>query len=94
MKLGINQILLLHRCLKRGFITLYDVEIIYNLPQSRGAHYRSNARGLAILEKLELQNLISKVPDKLPFTWVLTNEGKEILLENLPKSHNRCVGAS
>ncbi len=93
MKLGINQIMLLHRCLKKGCINSYDVKIVYNLSTSRN-YTTSNNKAVVILQKLELRNLILKVPDSVQWKWKLTDDGKEALIENLPKSHNQHAGAS
>ena len=93
MKLGINQLMLLHRCLKKGYVNSYDVKIVYNLSISRN-YTSSNNKAVVILQKLELRNLILKVPNSVPWKWELTDEGKEALIENLPKPSNQHVGAS
>lgn len=92
MRLGINQVLLLHRCLKRGFINSYDVKLVYGLSTSRRYSNSSNNKSRIIIEKLEFRNLISRVPDGIPWTWTLTDQGKEVLIENLPKPPNQHVG--
>ena len=83
MKLGINQVLLLRWCLKKGSINFYDVKMVYNLPISRMKYATSNKKANIILEKMEIRNLVSKTSDELPLTWVLTEHGEEMLQENL-----------
>lgn len=86
--LGINQILLLRRCLQRGYISIYDVETVYNFSDKRRHYSSSNRKALVVLEKLEIYGLISKVPDKVPWFWTLTDEGKLFLDEKLPQHHD------
>jgi len=91
--LGINQILLLKRALKKKTIGIYDAEVVFNLPSSRHSSYKkSRDRALVILEKLELYGLLIRTPSESPWLWEITLDGKMFLLENLPKSHNQPMG--
>lgn len=93
-KLGINQILLLKRALKKKTIGVYDAKIIFNLPDSRRSSYqKSNERALIVLEKLETYGLLIRTPSESPWLWELTPDGKMFLLENLPKPLDQRVGA-
>lgn len=74
MKLGINQLMLLRRCLLKGRLGVYDVGLYYRL--------RRSEQRIAILEKLEFLGYLSPINRN---RWVLTEEGKQILQDNLPK---------
>lgn len=60
-RLGINQILLLHRCLRNGLITISDVECVYNFSNAERYYAASIKKALLVLEKLQLYDLVSKV---------------------------------
>ncbi len=84
--LGINQILLLRRCLQRNHISVSDVKIVYSFSDKKRHYGNSNQKSLIALERLELYGLIVRVPDKVPWRWILTDEGRLFLAEKLPES--------
>lgn len=93
MKLGINQLLVLKRALHRH-ITGGDVKAVYGFSDQKRYYRKSTQKAHVVLEKLEIYGLIVKSQRKPYLTWALTDRGREILIENLPKSHNQHVGAS
>ncbi|HEC93202.1 MAG TPA: hypothetical protein ENI51_09455 [Candidatus Atribacteria bacterium] len=84
MRLGINQILLLNRCKKKGRIDRSDVEVVYGKKTvRRGMLFIDQAT--PILEKLELYGLIEKQETLNRVFYVLTMKGERILEENLKR---------
>ena len=80
MKLGINQLALLRRCLLKGTIGIYDVSVYY--------HMKNGRKRLGILEKLELQGYLENVGVR---RWILTEKGRQVLnkqLSNMKRQRN------
>jgi len=82
--LGINQISLLIKCYKQGNITVRDVSIYYN----RGITEDSKQYLLGVLEKLENQDLLYKINN---YSWGLTDQGKQLLIERNKIKNNTGV---
>ena len=88
-QLGVNQLTILRRGLKRGYVTLDDGYSVYNLPSStRSSNIRSRQIVLMIMERLETYGLLIRLPTKMPVKWCLTSLGKQVLNEKLPRSVN------
>lgn len=85
--LGINQILMLRKGLHKN-ITCSDVEIIYGYSDAKRYCRRSTQKALVTLEKLELYGLIFKSQVEPYKAWSLTDRGRDVLVENLPKPPN------
>ena len=77
MKLGANQFLILKWCSKKGFVTTYDVRMVY------GRSSKTDSRVLfSILEKMEFYGWLQRF-DRFKFS--LTKKGEQVLKDHLPK---------
>jgi len=75
--------MVLNRCILNGLITISDVELIYGFSNAKRYYSTSIKKALLVLEKLQLYGLISKVPDRVPYAWILTEKGRAFLSEAL-----------
>jgi len=60
-RLGINQIMVLNRCISKGLITISGVELIYGFSNAKRYYSTSVKKAILVLEKLQLYGLVSKV---------------------------------
>jgi len=83
MKLGINQLMLLQRAKKKGYVTLSDVAMVYAMPNPRNSYSarKQMEKQLLILQKMELRGLLQNVGNN---RFVITEKG-ERMLEKITK---------
>ena len=68
MKISINKLALIKRCSMKGHLSVSDVTRYYP--------FRSSAKCLGVLEKMEIMGLLVQVNK---YNWELTVKGKEAL---------------
>lgn len=77
MKLGIRQLTLLDRCRRKGYITVRDVDVVYNFsrPSSFEEFRRLNRHKFEIIHKLELLGYLEVKMFSSELQWQLTRRG-------------------
>ena len=72
--MNLKKLLLLDRCRRKGFLTIRDIDIVYNFPtpDNYNDYHKQNLHKYEILKGLELQGYLKKVGE---MRWELTEKG-------------------